>query len=260
MKKLRQTIIFLLAFALGACQSFVENISEYDPTLARDADMKLVVTGMEVEFMGTMEGDLARTAGIWSGYFTGSDRQYIPLNSYITTTTDYVTAWNNVYAFTLKQSRIVQGKATALGDKITLGIAQVIEANIMGTSAALWGDIPYRQAINLDQYPNPAYDPQAQIFSDILVLLDNAITNLNSGVGTRNGDFIGSNAAQWVAAAHSLKARYYLYQKDYTNALVEANLGVTSSANNIVGKKIKKRSSHALIVYFSSKPETQVLF
>jgi len=191
---------------------------------------------MEVEFMGTMEGDLARTAGVWSGYFTGIDRQYVSLNNYLSTTTDYVTAWDNVYAFTLKQSRIVQGKATVLGDKITLGIAQVIEANIMGSAAAIWGDVPYRQAISLEQYANPAYDPQAQVIGDVIALLDVAITNINSGAGTRNGDFIGASTAQWIAAAHSLKARYYLYQKDYTNALAEANLGIASSANNLNGK------------------------
>jgi len=237
MKKFRYKSIVILAFLLAGCQAFVENTSEFDPTRPVDADMKLVVTGMEVEFIGTMEGDLARTAGMWSGYFTGVDRQYIPLNNYVSTAVDYVTAWNNVYSFTLKQSRIVQDKANVLGDRITLGIAQIIEANIIGTAAALWGDIPYSQAINLTQFPNPAYDPQAQVIASLLPLLDAAIANLNSGVGTTGGNLpLNATTTQYIAAAHSLKARYYLYQKDYANALAEANLGVSSNANNITGK------------------------
>lgn len=236
MKKSKYFKIFALAMLLSACETFVTQVDEYDPTQPRDADMKLVVTGMEVEYMGVMEGEMARLVGMWSGYFTGSDRQYVPLGNYVTTAGDYVGAWNNFYSFVLKQSRIVQGKATVLGDNVTLGIAQVVEAHVMGTVAALWGDVPYSQAVNVTQYPNPVFDSQAQVLDNVIALLDVAITNLNSGVGTRGGDFLGSSTSQWVAAAYSLKARYLLYKKDYANALTAANLGIATTANNIMAK------------------------
>lgn len=236
MRNLKYIILFALASVLGACETFVKQVDEFDPTQPRDADLKLVVIAMQVEYMSTLEGENARTVGMWSGYFTGVDRQYIPINNYSVTAGNFDGPWNNVYAFVFKQSRIVQDKAKALNNKVTLGMAQFIEAHIMGTSAALWGDIPYSQAIDVDKFPNPTYDPQQQVIDNLIVLLDVAIANIASNVGNRNGDFIGSNNGQWLAAANSLKARYLLYKKDYVGALAAANLGITTTANNIVAK------------------------
>lgn len=245
MKTLKIIFITTLAFVAGACESFVEKLSETDPTRPTDADVALVVTGMQVEFIGSLEGQLARSAGMWNGYFTGSDRQYIPLYNYVTSALDYDNPWANFYSFVFRQSRIVQEKANALSNKMTVGMAQVIEAHTIGTAAALWGDIPYTQAINHEQFPNPTYDPQVQVMDKMIVLLDDAIANLNSGVGNLNGDFMSGGGApgtvltpsvtKWVRVAHSLKARYLLYKKDYSGALAEAALGVDVTANNLVG-------------------------
>lgn len=245
MKNFKIIFIAALALLLGACESFVEELSETDPTRPTDADLALVVTGMQVEFIGSMEGQLARNTGMWNGYFTGSDRQYIPYFNYVTSALDYDNPWANFYSFVFRQSRIVQEKAKALNNKVTLGMAQVIEAHTMGTAAALWGDIPYSEAINHEQFPNPAYDPQVQVIDKLITLLDDAITNLNSGVGNLNGDFISGGGApgtiltpsvsKWVKVAYSLKARYLLYKKDYSGALAAATLGVDLTANNLVG-------------------------
>jgi hypothetical protein len=250
MKKYKILYILILSIALVSCEPFVEKVDEFDPTSPRDADLALVMTAMEVEYQATMGGEMARTAGMWSGYYTGSDRQYIPLFNYTTTAGDYDSPWGNVYAFTAKQAKIAQAKAAAANNQRSLAVCQIIEAHIMGTAAALWGDIPYREAFDHVQFPNPKYDPQAQVIDDVIVLLDKAIVNLNSGVGTFDGEFIGTGnttstantAAQvttastrWLKGAHSLKARYLLYKKDYANALAEANLGIDVTANNIMG-------------------------
>jgi starch-binding outer membrane protein, SusD/RagB family len=236
MKNLKYILLFALASVFSACETFVKQVDEFDPTQPRDADLKLVVIGMEVEYMSTLEGENARTAGMWSGYFTGVDRQYIPINNYSVTAGNFDSPWNNVYSFVFKQSRIVQDKATALNNKLTLGMAQVVEAHIMGTSAALWGDIPYSQAINVDKFPNPAYDPQQQVIDNLIALLDAAIANIKSNVGNLAGDFLFGTQVKTLAAAYSLKARYLLYKKDYAGALTAANLGIATTANDIVAK------------------------
>ncbi|MFZ6011375.1 MAG: SusD/RagB family nutrient-binding outer membrane lipoprotein, partial [Bacteroidota bacterium] len=244
MKKIKIYITLLSALLLASCESFVEGVSEIDPTRPTDADLALVVSGMETEFMGTMEGELARNAGLWTGYFTGSDRQYISIHNYAVTALTFDSPWGNVYAFTFKQCRIVQQKAKALNNRLTQGMAQVIEAHIMGTSAALWGDIPYTEAIDHEKFPNPKYDPQAEVINKLIVLLDDAIANLSSGTGNLKGDFLSGggapgvilpgSASKWLKAAHTLKARYLLYKKDYAGALAEANLGLDVTANNLL--------------------------
>ncbi|MBX7125536.1 MAG: SusD/RagB family nutrient-binding outer membrane lipoprotein [Cyclobacteriaceae bacterium] len=241
---MKKFLIVFIVSILASCNSFVENVSEFDPTRPTDADLALVVTGMEVEYMSTMEGELARNTGMWSGYFTGADRQYIPYYNYTTTALDYDSPWGNIYAFVLKQSRIVQSKATALNNRLTLGVGQFIEAHVMGTAAALWGDIPYSQAIDQAHFPNPVYDPQQQVIDNLITLLDQSIGNLTSNVGNLNGDYISGggapgvilpgNASLWAKAAYSLKARYLLYKKDYAGALAAAAQGIDATASNLL--------------------------
>lgn len=226
--------ILLLATALLSCESYVTGIDEQDPTRVTDASLQQVYIGMEVEFAGTMEGTAARLAGLWSGYFTGTDRQYIDLANYNVTAGNFDDPWGNMYTFTMAQVRIVQEKATALSNTNALGAAQVIEAYVMGNAAALWGDVPYRQAIQHETYVNPVYDPQTQVLDDAITLLNSAIVNLTANTGNFPGELLGATtSAKWIAVANSLKARYLMYKKDYAGAAAAAALGVTTPADHL---------------------------
>jgi starch-binding outer membrane protein, SusD/RagB family len=227
-------IIIFSAFVLSACESYVTGISEQDPTLVTDASLQQVYIAMEVEFAGTMEGTAARLAGVWSGYFTGLDRQYIDIANYNVTAGTFDDPWGNMFVFTMVQVRDVQAKAAALGNTNALGAAQVLEAYMMGTAAALWGDIPYRNAWKGLDNANPAFDPQTQVFDDVITLLDNAITNLTPNAGNFPGELLGGTTnAKWIRIANSLKARYLLYKKNYAAAAAAAALGVTTSADHL---------------------------
>jgi hypothetical protein len=110
----------------------------------------------------------------------------------------------------------------------------VIEAYTIGNAAALWGDVPYRQAIQLEEFPNPAYDPQIQVIDDAISLLDQAIANLSLNVGSFAGEILGGTSnAKWIRIANSLKARFLLYKGDYTGAAAAAALGITTTADHL---------------------------
>jgi hypothetical protein len=100
------------------------------------------------------------------------------------------------------------------------------------------GDVPYRDAISGNLLA--AFDPQLQIYDDLLALLDKAISNLNgAGPGPGAVDMVyGGNKTEWIEAAHTLKARVYLHRVEklgageYTKALAEARLGISKPAND----------------------------
>lgn len=223
-----------LTVALVSCESFVTGIDEKDPTRPTDAALQQVYIAMEVEFAGTMEGTAARMAGVWSGYFTGTDRQYIDIQNYNVTAGNFDDPWGNMYTFTMAQIRIVQEKGAELGNTNAVGAAQVLEAYTIGTAAALWGDVPYTEAVNFEEFPNPAYDPQSAVIDDMISLLDDAIANLTLNIGTFPGELLGgTTSAKWIKAANTLKARYLLYKKDYAGAAAAAALGITTTADHI---------------------------
>lgn len=219
-----------------ACESFVDEASEIDPTRPTDASLGQVITSAEVGYVGFLEGDLARLAGMFTGQFTGTDRQYINLNNYTVTAADFDAGWGNVYAVALKSMRIAKAKAQESGNTTTLGLAQVLEGHTLGMAAALWGQMPYEQAINFDEFPNPQYQDQNALYTTAMNLLDNGITNLQSGVGSIEGDIFGLSVTQWVAAANTVKAKFYLHMGDYANAAASASQGIQSPDGNVTAE------------------------
>jgi hypothetical protein len=134
--------------------------------------------------------------------------------------------------------RAVEASADVAGDKLYKGVAEVHEAMIMTLTADSWGDVPYREAIT--STTTAAFDPQMQIYDDLLALLDKAIADLNGGGdGPGAVDLVyGGDKTKWIEAAHTLKARVYLHRVEklgngeYAKALAEARLGISKPAND----------------------------
>ncbi|RZL07213.1 MAG: SusD/RagB family nutrient-binding outer membrane lipoprotein, partial [Hymenobacter sp.] len=237
MKKITITLLAALAVSggLNGCSMLTRGFED-NPNTASDAPATLQLTAAQLAEGFFMSGESARTANIWAGAFRGFDRQYQALQNYITTTQDYNNPWTQAYQESLTQLRIVESKASTLGNRQLLGIAQVTEAQMIGTVTSLWGSVPYSQAF-VENTP-PAFDAQADVYAAIQTLLTTAITNLSvtSGAGASipADIYYGGNRLRWIAAAHSLKARYYLHTKNYAQALTEAQQGISASTNDML--------------------------
>src|SRR6185295_18575252 len=101
-KKTSITVISALLCLLLAsnCTSLTENLST-DPVNITDGSVIAVskyMTSVEVALMGVFEGDVARTTGMWAGYFSGEDRQYVGLGQYSTSGQDYDVEWGAIYS------------------------------------------------------------------------------------------------------------------------------------------------------------------
>jgi hypothetical protein len=124
-------------------------------------------------------------------------------------------------------------------------------------TADSWGDIPFREAISGSQLA--AFDPQMQIYDDLLKLLDDAIADLNGpGPGPGSVDLVyGGDKAPWIEAAHTLKARIYLHRVEklggasqYPLALQAAQRGISAPANDFKAKHSGATSERNLWAQF----------
>lgn len=222
----------------SSCKKITEGVN-VDPNNPTDVGTRydLLINGAEVSSILFYEGSLARTGGMWTRTFTGYDRQYTSLYNYETTSGDYDDNWGRVYSVVIPNAKVAEQKATALNDKTSMGIAQVIQAMAFGTAADVWGDVPFKEAGDPINFPKPKFDPQLQVYTGVQTMLTNAITNLNANVGNGPGakDFIyGGNRLKWMAAAYTLKARFYLHTKEYDNAITNALLGIAAASSNMV--------------------------
>lgn len=234
MKKIYKYLLLVAVSAGGfSCESLVADLNE-DPNNPGDAPAELMLPGVELANAVVHEGNFARLAGIWSGYFTGSDRQYINYNQYSVTAGDFDNIWSTMYAGVVKNARLIQQKAEEINNPALGAVAKIIEANTVGTAADLFGDVPYSEAFNPD-IQNPAFDPQTQVYASVQALLSEAITTLEEGRGTIPATSIhGLSIAAWIEVAHTLKARYFLHTKEYAKAYEEALMGISTAANSMI--------------------------
>jgi len=187
------------------------------------------------------EGDMGRATAQWMQQLIGVQRQQVTIYNYSgITNASYDGEFQRPYGGGgLLDLRTLEASTLANNDLKYLGVAQIMEAWMIGTTADVWGDIPYSQAANYATYPTPQLDAQADVYTAVETLLDQALTNLaGAGAGPGTADLVyGGNIAKWTALAHTLKARFYLHQAEvsasnYALALAQANQGIAANTGD----------------------------
>ena len=190
-------LIAFFAVSLASCKKIVEGYDK-DPNRAVSASNELLLNAAQVSSLLVNEGNLARVSSVWSRSTTGVDRQYLSVNSYITTSGDYDSEWDNLYSNVISQYKLAEAGALSVNNRRLAGIAEIGMAQTFGLAADLWGDVPFTEVGNDLKFPTPKFDAQAKVYDSVQALLDRGITNLQANVGTSPGPkdiFYGGSAA-----------------------------------------------------------------
>ena len=233
MKKIR--LIILTLFIIG-CDSLIPEDININPNSPSEAPEDLTLTGSMVGTILFHEGATSRRAGIWSGYFRGTDRQHEGFDNYLVEASDFSAIWNDVFINSLRNAIIVEEKALQKQRSgVITGIAKVIQAHGLGVAASLYGDIPFDQAGRID-FITPEFESQEVVYEKVQNLLSQAILELSLDVNKpSNGSdiFFNGDGQKWIKVANSLKARFYMHTKNYDQAYNYADLGIDSPEDNL---------------------------
>ncbi|UGU14546.1 SusD/RagB family nutrient-binding outer membrane lipoprotein [Sinomicrobium kalidii] len=120
-----------------------------------------------------------------------------------------------------------------------------------------FGDVPYTEALDLENNLTPVYDDDAEIYEDLIVRLDNAIASLNSEyTGFSDEDLIyGGNIELWKKFGNSLKLRIALRYADLDNAKAK-----TMAEEAVAAGVFTSNSDNATIQYEAGAPNTNPLW
>ncbi len=236
--KIKSLLILLgFAFAMFACNSWIDPNLNVDPTSPSDVPLKTVLPTTQVGIAYVLGGDIGRFTGCFTQQFYGWNRQHQGIYNYTFKEDDIDNAWNTMYAGPMMDLYFIINKADELNSPYYKGAAQVLMAFSLGMWTDLMGDIPYNDAFKGTKTLAPKYDTQEQIYNSIFALLDNAINNLKSTTSVLKpgaDDFMyGGKVAKWIKAAYTLKARYYLHLKKYDEALAALQNGFTSNDDDM---------------------------
>ena len=231
-----------IGLAVAGCSGFLDaEKANIDPNLPSAPSRDQLFVGAQASIFAQQEGPLAMIVCQWMQQCAGINGRFVEVqDSYNVNAGTFDIPFSEVYsAGGLISLRRVQESAADAGDNVYEGIAQVLEALLIGTTADIWGNIPYSEALTATS--NAAFDNQLAVYAAIQALLDDAITNLaGEGPGPGGIDlFLGGDPEAWTEVAWTLKARYHLHTAEvqgapaYTAARAAAANGISSPANDL---------------------------
>lgn len=238
MKSIYKTLVSLIfLMATTGCDDYLD-VNDNPNELVEVPSGDLLLAGTLLANAQIQQGQLARTSMYYTGGLIGLQLVQQTLYNYDYTPGDSDAIWGHLYNGILVQNAEIRRISSDVG--LLQGIIDVNEALAVGTATSLFGDIPYSTATpenpGIDS-EDPTLDPQVDIYAALQTLLDNAIPKLQNGSTTSivnsQDNYFGGNGANWIAAAYTLKARYYLQTKQYDLALANVVNGINSSAGTM---------------------------
>jgi hypothetical protein len=239
----RVAVLLIATLAFTACKDMLEtDDTKVNPNAPADAPIDVLLSGTLVATAAVHEDTDTRIAFMWAGQLAGLSRQHAGFENYTVAASTFDNSWAILYP-AAANAHIIQEKAAPLNNRVALGISQTIEALLMAKATALYGDIPYSQAFNIDEYPTPVFDKQVDVYTALIALLEKAYTNLSDPLGTveNKKEFIFGDptdsedypgAPKWAKVAKTLQARLYLHLGDYPKAIAAAKLGIDDQSGD----------------------------
>ncbi len=220
---------------------------------------------------GAIEGLSDQIQDVWLGHEIGScwvqhmakvqytdEDRYLPRNDVINS------VWANLYAGPGVEIQRIIEIAEKADKKNYKAVALVLKCYLFSVLTDLYGDIPYKEAFNIDSALTPKYDTQESIYLDLISKLSyaNTLFDLSSENERINGDILfGNNILKWKKFANSLRLRLLLrmsgrtdYQSFVTNEFTD--MLVTNAASYPI---FSSNSDNAALKYLGSFPNNNPL-
>lgn len=243
MQRIRLAVLLGLATLIVACGDNFLTGGELstDPNRPTQATSGQLFVGIEANTWALLGSDMPRITNMWAQEFTGSNQQYTDIYNY--GVSEQTTNGFHQALYTgggLVDIRRLEEQTLASHDTLFHGIAEVMEALLIGTGADLFGDLTYTHALTSEA--NPPLDPQLGIYDSVQTLLSRAITEMAktgpTNIGPAASDLAyGGDSQSWIRLAHTLKARFLMHTAEvrpsvYPQVISEASKGIMTKAQD----------------------------
>lgn len=149
-----------------------------------------------------------------------------------------------------------------------LAIIETLNVYTYSVLVDIFGNVPYSQALNVDQYASPAYDDAETIYADLFDRINAAIESMDTSEGSfaltssegdfNTGEFIyNGDMSQWFKFANSLKLRMAITVADAPGL---ASTAQTAAEEAVAAGIFTSTEDSATIQYLSTQPNTNPLY
>lgn len=263
MKNIKYTILVLagvLLLTFIGCQKVTDlNIDPNNPTAVPAENL---LTAAQFNLANTMWS--RGLNGEWSMLMVQhwAQNEYCEESRYSVDGNNFNAQWVEIYADVLKELQTTttlvsanEGLPAAVRTN-QLGVVSILEVYANHLLTDLYGDMPYSQALDPVEYPNPGYDKQADIYSGLVAKLQAALASLDVGSESfASGDVIyGGDVGLWEKFGNSLLLRIAMRMSDVDQATASTVI------NGIGGNFISSNAENALFNFSSTSSIANPLF
>jgi hypothetical protein len=244
---MKKNILILIAGLVvfgSSCSKDFLSVNEVNPNSPSAVESKLVLPATLKEVASTM--NLPRRFDfvyLWHGLWSVSAGYSQPQNlvQYKLINSNYQTAFFEFYQ-TGKNLDVIEKSVTDSKDIYYVAIAKIMKAYIFQNLVDCWGDVPYSEAFKTDEGNlKPKYDRQQDIYEDLVVQLDGAITLIQEApslvniIPASSDIMFGGDMTKWLKFANTLKLRILIHQADISGrtAYITGAIATTASIGYI---------------------------
>ncbi len=160
-------------------------------------------------------------------------------DQYVTQGNDFAvgTCWQAFYDIAIPDLKVIIDQETVNGNMVYVGIAKILTAYSYSVIVDLWGDVPFSQATQFNDYRFPEYDADEEIYPQLLQLIDEGIADLqdeeaeNEFVPAGDDLIYGGDTDLWIKFANTLKFKM-LYQLQDVSVISDRDTQITSLVSN----------------------------
>ena len=209
-------ILSIAALAFAACSEDKMDEINRDLSVSTDVVAKFILPDVELRTaQNVVGGDFNTYFGSYVEYWAGTHNQLFKAekrDAEVRVGSTYNNNWGTIYE-NIRNAKLIVAKTkddTDTPDAFARGLGEVMLAYNLAIATDEFGDTPYTQVGNVDEFPYPEADSQENIYKEIFSLLDAGIKDIQAGSNSVGSyDFIyGGNKDLWVKFANGLKARY----------------------------------------------------
>ncbi|WP_040669992.1 SusD/RagB family nutrient-binding outer membrane lipoprotein [Nitritalea halalkaliphila] len=211
------TVGVAAGLVVSSCDLQEANIN---PNAVTDAPINVVLPAAQANMTWAIGDFSSQSASTLVQYITGilNVQQNVTFYAYVPA--NFQTTWNNHYYRSLQGLKKIIEDGEAAGALHYSGIGKIQTALVLGHLVDLFGDVPFSEALNPEEFPTPRFDSAEQLYDEIFRLLDEGIADLNAESSaspsiddlvfpaTNANNWRANSRPNWIKSAHALKARY----------------------------------------------------
>lgn len=200
----------LMLVALASCQKELADANK-NPNVSETAQPDYLLSNAIKSTSDTYWGTTNNLNGTMLFVQQVAKIQYTEVDRYIFSNTSFESPWKSFYS----QSLTDLTKIIELGQKSNnpnyTAVAKVLRSWVFSLLTDAYGDIPYSEAIHINNHITPKYDAQQDVYHGLLNDLKEAADSIDATKKPISGDSIyAGNLTKWKHFANSLRYRIAL--------------------------------------------------